>query len=335
VLVSQHIGDLEHHATRTAFARTIADFLEVYRLDSSALAIAHDMHPEYASTRQALEMPALRRVAVQHHRAHVASVLAERDALTTRVLGVAFDGTGFGDDGTIWGGEFFVGSVIDGFERVAHLYPAALPGGDACAAFPVQAAAGFLAELEGLPNLHEGPFRFPVRYRHARQLLAARVRVFPTTSAGRLFDAVAALLGFTTPVTFEAQAAIWLEHCASTARTAATIQFEFARGVLDWRSALRAIIDMRIQGEDVAAIALGFHRGIAQGIAVAATQLCDRHDLDTIVLSGGVFQNGLLLRLLREELMHEPLAVWTNQIVPAGDGGLCLGQAAIASVCVK
>jgi hydrogenase maturation protein HypF len=126
-----------------------------------------------------------------------------------------------------------------------------------------------------------------------------------------------------------------LEHCASTARTAATIQFEFARGVLDWRSALRAIIDMRIQGEDVAVIALGFHRGIAQGIAVAATQLCDRHDLDTIVLSGGVFQNGLLLRLLREELMHEPLAVWTNQIVPAGDGGLCLGQAAIASVCVK
>jgi hydrogenase maturation protein HypF len=335
VLVSQHIGDLEHHATRTAFGRTIADFLELYGLDSSVLTIAHDMHPEYASTRHALEMPALGRVAVQHHRAHIASVLAERDALATRVLGVAFDGTGFGDDGAIWGGEFFVGSVVDGFERVAHLYPATLPGGDACAAFPVQAAAGFLAELEDLPDPHEAPFRFPLRYRHAQQLVAAGLRAYPTTSAGRLFDAVAALLGFTTPVTFEAQAAIWVEHCASTARTAATIPFEFTSGVLDWRPAVRAIVDMRLQGEDVAAIALAFHRGLAHGIAAAATELCGRHDVDTLVFSGGVFQNGLLVRLLHEELMHKPLAVWTNQLVPAGDGGLCLGQAAIASVCAK
>jgi hydrogenase maturation protein HypF len=335
VLVSQHIGDLEHHATRTALARTIADFLQLYNVDPSVLSIAHDIHPEYVSTRLALEMPAFRRVAVQHHRAHIASVLAERNDLGKRVLGVAFDGTGFGDDGTIWGGEFFVGSVVDGFDRVSHLRPAMLPGGDGCAGFPVQAAAGFLGELDQLPNLHEEPFHFPVRYRHAVQLMAARVRVFPTTSAGRLFDATAALLGFARPVTFEAEAAIWLQHCASRATTSAAIPFEFASGLLDWCPAVRAIIDLRMRGEDVTAIALGFHRGLARGIAAAVSELCQQHDLHTVALSGGVFQNGLLLQLLRDELRHRPLAVWTNQIVPAGDGGLCLGQAAMASMCEK
>ncbi len=334
-LVSQHIGDLEHHAARTAFTGTIADFLQLYHLDSRALSIAHDMHPEYVSTRQALEMPALRRVAVQHHRAHIASVLAERNALGKQVLGVAFDGTGFGDDGTIWGGEFFAGSVTAGFERVAHLRPAMLPGGDACAGFPVQAAAGFLGELDQLPNLHEPPFHFPVRYRQAVQLVEARVRAFRTTSAGRLFDAVAAVVGFTQPTTFEAQAAIWLQHRACAATTASLIPFEFASGALDWRPAMRAVIDLRMRGEDVSAIALGFHRGLARGIGEAAIALCEQYDLDTVVLSGGVFQNGLLLQLLYEELLHEPLAVWTNQVVPAGDGGLCLGQAAMASVFLK
>ncbi len=332
VLVSQHIGDLDQHPTRTAFTRTIDDFLQLYDIDSSALSVAHDLHPEYVSTREAIEMPARRRLAVQHHRAHVASVVAERGALTKRVLGVAFDGTGFGDDGTIWGGEFFVGSVVDGFERVAHLRPARLPGGDACAAFPVQAAAGFLGDLEQLPNLHEEPFRFPVRYAHAVQLLASNLRVFGTTSAGRLFDVVAALLGFTGPVTFEGQAAIWLQECASRATAPAVVPFEFASGQLDWRPAVREIIDLRMRADDVTAIALGFHSGLARGIGETVSQLCEQHELATVVCSGGVFQNGLLLHLLHEELTDKRLALWTNRIVPAGDGGLCLGQAAIASV---
>src|SRR5581483_10977394 len=143
---------------------------------------------------------------VQHHRAHVASVLAERGEFEKKVLGVSFDGTGYGDDGTIWGGEFFVGSVARGFERIAHLRGASLSGGDAAARFPVQAAAGFLAQVEQLPDLTAAPFSFPARYRGAIELVHKQLRTFGTTSMGRLFDTAAALLGFTRPVTFEGQA---------------------------------------------------------------------------------------------------------------------------------
>jgi hydrogenase maturation protein HypF len=253
--------------------------------------------------------------------------------LTARVLGLAFDGTGFGDDGTIWGGEFFVGSVTEGFERVAHLRPALLPGGDAAAAFPAQAAAGFMAQLGEVPDLTDAPFLLPPRYSRARLLVARGVRTFLTTSVGRLFDAAAALLGFTGSVTFEAQAAIWLEHHASSATDSALVPFEYADGEVDWRPALRSVIASRLAGEPVSAIAHGFHRGFAQVTAKAAITLCDRHELDTVVLAGGVFHNQILLRLLQVVLEADGLKVWTNQAVPTGDGGLSLGQAAIASVC--
>jgi hydrogenase maturation protein HypF len=331
VIVSQHIGDLEHHGTRTAFEQTIRDFLRLYHVDASRLIVAYDAHPQYASTCHALDIPARRHRPVQHHRAHVASVLAEREALTARVLGLAFDGTGLGDDGTIWGGEFFVGSVAQGFDRVAHLRPAQLPGGDAAAAFPAQAAAGFMAELDDVPHLTDAPFFLPARYCQARQLIARGVRTFMTSSVGRLFDAVAALLGFTGPVTFEAQAAIWLEHHASGATNSALVPFEYAYGELDWRPALRSVIESRLAGEDVTAIAHGFHRGLAQIMAGAATKLCDQHQVDTVVLTGGVLHNQVLLRLLHEFFEARGVKVWTNQAVPPGDGGLSLGQAAIAS----
>ena len=133
------------------------------------------------------------------------------------VLGVSFDGTGYGDDGSIWGGEFFAGSVKDGFERVAHLRRANLPGGDAAAQHPVQAAAGFLAQVEGLPDMSAPPFNFPSRYQQAMELVRKDVRSFGTTSIGRLFDSAAALLGFTRGITFEGQAAMWLEDLARKA----------------------------------------------------------------------------------------------------------------------
>ena len=154
---------------------------------------------------------------VQHHRAHVASVLAERGEWEKRVVGVSFDGTGYGDDGSIWGGEIFAGSIKEGFERVGHLRSASLPGGDAAAQYPVQAAAGFLAQIEDLPDLIAPPFTFPQRYRQALDLVEKNVRTFPTTSIGRLFDTAAALLGFTREITFEGQAAMWLEQLACTA----------------------------------------------------------------------------------------------------------------------
>ena len=180
--VSQHIGDLDHYESFCAFRETIQDLLSMYEIDSNELLLVHDAHPQYVSTIYAAELSASEKRAVQHHRAHIASVLAERGAWDKRVIGVSFDGTGYGDDGTIWGGEIFAGSVREGFERVAHLRGAALPGGDAAASCPVQAAAGFLAQLNDLPDLMAAPFvvsftlsgRFATRA-HKCALLSARL----------------------------------------------------------------------------------------------------------------------------------------------------------------
>ena len=193
--VSQHIGDLEHAGAADAFRETVRDLLAMYDVDTSDLIVVSDRHPQYVSTDFAAALPVTRRLQVQHHRAHVASVLAEHAALDERVLGVALDGTGYGDDGTIWGGEFFAGSVGGGFERVAHLYPSMLPGGDAAARYPVQAAAGMLAAINIAPDAIRTPLGFPDRYARASALLAKGVRTFKTTSAGRLFDAAAAIAG--------------------------------------------------------------------------------------------------------------------------------------------
>lgn len=332
--VSQHIGDLGHPAAREAFRATISDLTTMYEIDPRRLLVAHDLHPEYASTVHARELEASEWVAVQHHRAHVAAVLAERGELETRVLGIAFDGTGYGDDGSIWGGELFVGSVAQGFDRVAHLRPATLVGGDAAARSPVQAAVGFLAEVEtlvDLPDLSAPPFRFPPRYDQARRLFEAGVRCFPTTSTGRLFDTAAALLGFTREVNFEAQAASWLEHRARQASPAEAFPCSFRDDQLDYRPLLAEVIEARRRGEPVEHIARGFQRGLATGLRDAAVHWADRADLEIVVLSGGVFQNELLLRDLAELLGTSGLEIWTHRAVPPNDGGISLGQAALAA----
>ena len=329
---SQHIGDLDHHEALTAFRETIQDLVGMYAVPWDDLLLVHDLHPHYASAAHAQTLAVRARRAVQHHRAHVASVLAERGEFDRRVLGIAFDGTGYGDDGSIWGGEFFVGSIREGFERVAHISPALLPGGDAAARCPVQAAAGFLSELRALPDLSAVPFRFGERYRGACELIAKDVRVFRTTSAGRLFDTVAALVGFTREVTYEGQAAAWLENLARGAQTGEAWPATFADGELDWRRMLEAVIDATLAGTDAAVIARAFHRGLALGVTEAIGVLCHRHSLDTVVLSGGVFQNGLLLSEIAGVMESWPIQVWINHAVPANDGGISLGQAALCAV---
>ena len=158
--VSQHIGDLEHYDSLRAFRETVQDLISMYEVRPEELMVVHDAHPQYASTAHALALEVPHRIAVQHHRAHVASVLAERGEWEKQVVGVSFDGTGYGDDGSIWGGEIFVGSVREGFERVAHLRSAALPGGDAAAQYPVQAAAGFSRNSTACPISTAGAFQF-------------------------------------------------------------------------------------------------------------------------------------------------------------------------------
>jgi hydrogenase maturation protein HypF len=331
-IVGPHLGDLEHLEAFEAFRSAITDLITLYNLEWSDVLVAHDLHPHYRSTIEAMSLPAGGHLGVQHHRAHVASVLAERGEWHRRVLGVCADGTGFGDDGTIWGGEFFVGSVAEGFDRVLHLRTTPLPGGDSSARWPVMAAAGFLSTLDDLPDLLAEPFRLPQGYHDSRRLLDRGVRTFPTSSVGRLFDAAAALTGFTRENTFEGQAAIWLEHLARSCddRRITPYPLPMDAGTLDPRPLLRSILRDRLDGRGSPRIARAVHLGIAQGLAGAIDRLCKTHGLETVVLSGGDFQNDLLLGMLSEAI-PAGIDLWTNRIVPPNDGGISLGQVALAA----
>jgi hydrogenase maturation protein HypF len=329
--MSQHIGDLAHYESLRAFRETIQDLISMYEVRPDELLVVHDSHPQYFSTSHALTLDVTQRLAVQHHRAHIASVLAERGEFEKRIVGVSFDGTGYGDDGSIWGGEIFVGSIKDGFARVAHLRPAVLPGGDAAAEYPVQAAAGFLAQLENLPNLTAPPFNFPQRYLQAIDLVHKNIRTFSTTSIGRLFDTAAALLGFTREVTFEGQAAMWLEQLACSAPVIEPYPFPYIEHELDFRPLLESMVRDRIRGRSPAEIARAFQLGLALGLRDAVVSVCKSYDLNHVVLSGGVFQNELLLKDMKSLLEDERLEIWTNHAVPTNDGGISLGQAALAA----
>jgi hydrogenase maturation protein HypF len=329
--VSQHTGDLEHFQSFQAFQKTIEDLVSMYEVRRDDLLVVHDCHPQYASTAHASALSGAEARSVQHHRAHIASVLAERGEFDTRVVGVGFDGTGYGDDGTIWGGEIFAGSVSEGFERIAHLRAALLAGGDAAAHYPVQAAAGFLEQLDGLPDLTAAPFHFSERFGAATELIRKNVRTFTTTSVGRLFDAAAALLGFTREASFEGQAAMWLEQLARTAPRVEPYSFPFVENEFDFRPLLMNLIRDRLEGRAGSECARAFQLGIAHGLCGAVIALCLEHNTETITLSGGVFQNELLLEDLKLLLGSTPFEIWTNHAVPANDGGISLGQAALAA----
>ncbi len=328
--MSQYIGDLEDARTTESFEATIRDLMRLYEVSWGDTVVACDTHPGYRSTDCAERLPAAAVYRVQHHRAHIASVLAERGEWDRRVVGASFDGTGYGDDGSTWGGEILVGSVREGFDRVASLRPVRMAGGDAAARHPVQAAAGFIEQLDAVPDLMRAPFLFPKRFTQASALLHAGIRIGASTSMGRLFDAIAALVGFTRPVTFEGQAAIWLEQLAGDARDVDPYPFSFRDGELDFRPLLQAVIARRLAGEPPAAIARAAQAGIAQGVLAALTGVARERGLDTAVLSGGVFQNQLFLEALHS---HRPgwLELWTNHVVPPNDGGISLGQAALAA----
>ena len=331
-IVSQHVGDLEHESNRQVYEQTVADLLAMYGLELRDVTIVHDLHPQYVSTGVATGLAGRRRCAVQHHRAHVASVLAERGAVDARIVGIALDGTGFGDDGAIWGGEIFAGSLAGGLRRVGHLRNALLVGGDAAARYPVQAAAGFLSEVSSAEELIGPPFHFPSQYRWAQELIARGVRTFTTSSMGRLIDCLAALIGFTRPTTFEAQAAMWLEHLARGASIRDRYLMPYRDGELDYRPLIASVLAARRSGRPPAEIACAAHYAIADGIVEAASAEAARWHAEAIVLSGGVCQNMLLMREISVELVARGYEVWTNSAVPANDGGISLGQAAYAGL---
>jgi hydrogenase maturation protein HypF len=288
--------------------------------------VAHDLHPGYLSTKFAEKFSGVVKIPVQHHHAHIASVMAEHN-LREPVIGVALDGTGYGTDGTIWGGEFLVADRND-FERIAHFKQYALPGGDKAVEEPWRMAASvMLAE-----NLCEATGKLlPIQ-----KMIEAGFNSPVTSSAGRLFDAVAALLGLCDIATYEAQAAIRLEAIADP-NILQTYPFEVVVKERPWKINfdLRAILEDKRAGVPVSWIAGKFHSTVAAAIVRVCRYVRGQRDLSRVALSGGVFQNELLLRRTLEWLQAQHFEVFTNVAVPANDGGLALGQAAVAAERMK
>lgn len=327
LFVSQHLGDLDNLDAFEAFQETVVDLTTMYRVDLGQTLVVHDLHPDYPSSRYAETLPGPR-LGVQHHVAHIASVLAEHSAWELPVIGFSFDGTGLGSDGTVWGGEIICGSLADGFERVGHLRQALLPGGDAAARYPEQAAVGFLHELEAdlwRPLLTDKPVMV------ALSLIRSGLNTPVTTSMGRLFDTVAALCGFKRPMTFEGQAAIWLESLARQVQTGAPYPFPFDGVAWDYGALLLELLSDLRAGVAPTDVAYRFHAALATGVVEAAVKLRDHGYGPTVALSGGVWHNKLLHRLTLAGLRQQGFTVWWNQQVPVGDGGIALGQAALAA----
>ena len=350
--VSQHIGDVENGETFDAWnaARTRLEDL----FDLAPAALACDLHPSYLSDQWAREQARkcnLPLVEVQHHHAHIASVMAEAIAagqLTTdtRVLGIAFDGTGAGTDGTIWGGEFLVAS-LDGFERTAHLLTWALPGGAASVRDARRNAFALLSELGLLehPGAAQLLDSLDEQTRSVTATMIERGINSPRTSSmGRLFDAAAAILGICDKATYEGEPAIELEAAAwrafsseSACPTGNMVSFSVTESsrpddchVLNSRPLFEALLEGIRTGVPAGKLALDFHVTIARSSARIAREICAREGLDTVALSGGVFMNRLLLQLLTRELKSMGLTVLIPRSVPVNDGCIAYGQAVIA-----
>ncbi|NUN50270.1 MAG: carbamoyltransferase HypF, partial [Candidatus Brocadiae bacterium] len=322
VVLSQHIGDLDTVAARETLARTADSLGRLFGFLPRKAAC--DAHAGYASTAWAgsLGIPV---VPVQHHHAHVLSCLAENDA-PGPVLGVAWDGAGAGPDGTVWGGEFL---RVDGnaWERVAHLRTFPLPGGDRAAREPRRAALGMAFEIFG-PDLPPEVARLfsPAELATLLGMLGARVNTPRTSSAGRVFDAVAALAGLRSRAAYEGQAAMELEFAAEESETGDAWPLPLDGPILDWEPLLRALLDDLRAPLPVAVLAARFHNALVDGIAAVAR----RTGLQSVVLSGGCFQNGVLTGRAVGMLENEGFRVFRHQRVPPNDGGLALGQALAA-----
>ena len=336
--VGQHIGDMRNLATLDAFATATAQFRELYGVEPEV--VAADAHPDYLSSKWARDHHPERLRRVQHHHAHVAAVMAEA-ALAPRapVLGFAFDGTGYGLDGTIWGGELLV-ATAERFERVAHLAAVPLPGGDAAIRSPARVALAHL-HTAGLPwsrSVASVASHREAELELLRRQLAQGVACVPTTSMGRLFDAVASLVGLRHEITYEAQAAIDLEIAAARAQRehGESTERNGYRFGLDGPSissapvlaAILADLDAHVPAGVIAA---RFHHAVAEIVDRLAVDQRARTGIATVVLSGGVFQNVLLSQLCVERLTRHGFDVHTHTLVPPNDGGLALGQAYIAS----
>jgi hydrogenase maturation protein HypF len=338
VVLSPHIGDLDNVLSVDVYQRAIADLIDFFHVVPAA--IACDLHPDYASTRHAESLAAgwgVPLVRVQHHHAHVAACMAEH-RLDGPVLGFSWDGTGYGTDGTVWGGEVLECEGAN-FRRYAHLRTFSLPGGDRAAREPRRSALGLLFEVFGdeagqyarfqaascRPGSEFGDSELGVLL----SVLKRSVQCPRTSSMGRLFDAVAALCGLPAVISFEGQAAMALEFAASDDREDAypLPVSDGTPAVIDWEPLVRAVIDDRAAGVPVARISARFHSSLAEMAVAIARRWGGRK----VVLTGGCFQNTLLTRQVRQRLLDAGFQVYLHHQVPPGDGGIALGQVFVAA----
>jgi hydrogenase maturation protein HypF len=333
--VSHHIGDLENYETLRSFTEGIEHFCRLFDIQPEVL--AHDLHPEYLSTKHVHDLAegdlaGVELTGVQHHHAHIASCLADNGE-EGPVIGVAFDGLGYGTDGTIWGGEFLVADLA-GFSRVGQLAPVAMPGGAAAIREPWRMAAAYLeTAFDGqVPERLALVARHQERWATITGLARSGLSSPLTSSAGRLFDAVAALVGVRDAVNYEGQAAIELEQRADPDEAGA-YPMTIERGdrlCLLGADLIRAVVAEQESGVGVPVISARFHNGLAKAVVEACVLLRERHALSTVALSGGVFQNLLLLEKTVAGLEQREFRVLLHERVPPNDGGISLGQIAVA-----
>jgi hydrogenase maturation protein HypF len=332
--LSQHIGDLQNHSTLESFSQTVSHLSEILAITPAI--VACDLHPDYLSTRF-VEESGIPLIRVQHHHAHLAACMAE-NSLDDNVIGVIFDGTGYGKDGTIWGGEFFVGGY-DSYRREGHLTPVPLPGGDTAVRQPWRMAIAYLYQTLGEAV-------FTLDHPVVRQLPKSEMKLFarmlqkeinspPTSSCGRLFDAVAALLNIRYTVSYDGQAAIELEALAESGDPGRSYSYNIltVEGTplqLDFSQMFPEILEDLRKGVATASIACRFHQSVASASTEVCLRIAQSSGLDRIILSGGVFQNRLLTEMLNNGLTSSGLQVFTHRLTPPNDGCISLGQAAVA-----
>ncbi|MCX8061106.1 MAG: carbamoyltransferase HypF [Anaerolineales bacterium] len=339
--ISHHIGDLENYETYQSLEEGIDHYQRLFRINPEI--IAYDKHPNYLSTRYALERARQQKIpllGVQHHHAHIASCLVENGWQTEdAVIGVSFDGTGYGDDGAIWGGEFLIASYTS-YQRVAHLQYLPLPGGDRSIRMPARVALAYLHYIGIEWNQNLPPYQ--ALCADERQLLRSQlehnINLINTSSMGRLFDMVSSLIGLRHKINYEAQAAIELEAIASFQDHAYPfdlIHAPTASGLpiqIGVKKLIQALVNDYLQGTSSAVISGRFHRTIAESVLNVCQVLRSQLDIQHVALSGGVWQNLTLLEKTCKLLNDAGFRVLVHQEVPSNDGGIALGQVAIASV---
>jgi len=329
VFLSQHIGDLQGIETTVFYENTISQFLELFRIKPTILAV--DMHPDYISTKTGLGFGSLPVVEVQHHHAHIASCMAEHQ-LEEKIIGIALDGTGYGTDGHIWGGEFFVCDLND-FKRISHFDYIPLPGGDLAAEEPWRMAVSWLYRVYGagftelkIPFLNRLD---PEKIRLIISMIDKKINCPLTSGAGRLFDCVASLLDLVQVASFQAEGPMKLE---SMVVDNCNESYSFATGEkLMFDETIREIVNDILLKTNIQTIATKFHNTIILAIFETANAIRLNHRINKVVLSGGVFQNKYLLEGITAILLKNNFEVYSHATVPTNDGGIALGQLAVAS----